>query len=463
MQIKLFHKLFLAMVITSFATLLLFAAATHWTMQRSFTRYLNDVRAERLEELAAAFAGYYRDTGDWSGLKVSPRAWRRELSIHFNGLHRPPAPGNGFSPVIARHGRPRFFVYDAERRPVIGHRPFSNRLHTLAIEVDDRTVGWIAMPPLRRAAAPPDRRFEKRQMQVMLNGALIAGLLSVVVAWFTARRLARPIRRIGDAARALAGGDFETRLASGGQDEIGKLAEDFNVLARTLHENDAARRRWIADISHELRTPLAIMHGELEAVRDGVRNNDERLVDSLRLETERMNRLIEDLYQLSRADIGAMDYRFEPTSLSALTTQAVSRFANRFEEAGLAYTYEIDPGVNLSADGARLTQMIENLLENCCRYVDRPGQVRVTLTRADDRALLHVEDSGPGVPESAREKIFDPLHRLEHSRNRRYGGAGLGLALCARIVDAHGGRIRARSSELGGLGIEVDLPCEGRR
>ena len=136
----------------------------------------------------------------------------------------------------------------------------------------------------------------------------------------------------------------------------------------------------------------------------------------------------------------------------------LARFAHRFGEAGLACQADLDPDLGARVDQARFTQLLENLCENCCRYVTSPGHIDVRLERVGTQARLTVADSGPGVGADDRARLFEPLHRAEPSRSRRHGGAGLGLALCQRIVQAHGGAITAATSAAGGLAIVVTLP-----
>ncbi|MEX2481322.1 MAG: ATP-binding protein [Gammaproteobacteria bacterium] len=469
---RLFHKLFAAIALASLASVVSFALGAQWYMQRSFVRYLNDERSARLEELAEELGLRYAEEGSWTSLSENPRAWRRLLFINA-GVKRDTdelgtaAADDGDDATTGRRPRSRamlrdplgrFTLYDAEREIVAGRIPFDAALQTRAIEVGGRTVGWLAIRPLSSPAGPRERRYARRQLYMMLIGSAVAAVLSLLCAWWLARRLVRPVRAIGSAAHELAAGRFDTRLPGLGGDEIGQLADDFNVLARTLAENETARRRWVADISHELRTPLAILHGEIEAVQDGIRPLDERLLQSLACETQRMQQLIDDLYQLARADIGAMEYTFERVALAPLAAATLQRFAHRFDEAGLALTQTLDAELTVMADRARLTQLLENLCENCCRYVNSPGQIAISLQRRGGDAVLVVADSGPGVAPEELERLFEPLHRTEGSRSRRFGGAGLGLALCQRIAHAHGGRITATQSALGGLALTLTIP-----
>jgi len=351
-------------------------------------------------------------------------------------------------------------LYDPAHRVIMGPLPWRDGLSTVAVRVDGRLVGWLGIPPIERPSAPREIRFLRHQAQAFAITAVLVCVLAALLAVLLARRLARPILAISATTRELAEGRYEARVAAPGGDEIGALARDVNQLARTLEDNERSRRRWIADISHELRTPLAILRGEVEAVRDGIRRCDQAFVDSLLDESERLARLVEDLYQLARADIGALDYRFASLDFAAVVDEALGHFAQRFADAGLLVQSALERPLAVHADRDRLRQLLENLCENCCRYVQRPGTVTVTLRRRDGHAELVVADSGPGVAADELAGLFEPLARAERSRSRDYGGAGLGLALCRRIATAHGGRIDAAVSPPGGLAVRLTLPLE---
>lgn len=476
MRLKLFHKLLAALVVATFASVALFAGTTYWYVGKTFLRFVNDERGVRLTALATDLGDIYRRDGGWEKLRAEPRAWRRLLAERRpqsppNALAAEPAGTESVTPPMMPRGAPsgpppRYHLrrpphptlYDARQQIVLGRTPFSNKLILKVITVDNQTVGWVGLPQLKRPDEPRELRYLRRQMEGFGIAAAIVIFLSLGVAIVMARRLAHPIMRISTTARALASGQYDARAQVRGQDEIGALADDVNQLARTLKENETARRRWIADISHELRTPLAIMQGEIEAVKDGLRSADGAFIESLREENLRLTRLVDDLYQLARADIGALEYEFERCSLAAIATEAINRYAHRFAEAGLEYAYEISPDVMIRADKRRLMQMIENVFENCCRYVHAPGRVRITLERNGNSALLAVDDSGPGVAGDDLAWLFEPLRRAENSRSREFGGSGLGLAISKRIAEAHGGEIAAARSPCGGLSVQMRLP-----
>jgi two-component system, OmpR family, sensor histidine kinase BaeS len=174
----------------------------------------------------------------------------------------------------------------------------------------------------------------------------------------------------------------------------------------------------------------------------------------------RLNRLVDDLYQLSMSDLGALTYRKEDLDLAELVTDALDSFRPEFAQKGISLTEDIATAgtTMVFGDHERLCQLFSNLLENSLKYTDEGGSLKVSLLCSGYRATVDIKDSAPGVPASDLDRLFERLYRVEASRNRAAGGAGLGLAICRNIVDAHAGTICAQPSPLGGLWISVMLP-----
>ncbi len=365
---------------------------------------------------------------------------------------RPP-PGPGLGPP-GPHG---ITLFDAARNRLIGPEPSPEGLRLVPVEVEGETVGWLGTPALPPPSSEAELRFLERQQQaLMLIGMitlLVAGIASSLLAW----RLLRPVKAVAAGARALAAGQFGSRVEVKGRDEIAGLAADFNHLAETLERNESARRRWIADISHELRTPLAVLRGEIEALQDGVRAATPENIASLHGEVQQLTKLVEDLYQLALSDLGALSYRMEGLTPAELVEEAVATFRNRFQEAGIALEPVIAPCGEIDGDRQRLSQLLHNLLENSLRYTDRGGRAVLRVAQREAEVVIELIDSAPGVPAERLERLFDPLYREEGSRNRARGGAGLGLAICRNIVEAHQGVIEALPSPFGGVRIRVRL------
>ncbi|HTP40244.1 MAG TPA: ATP-binding protein [Steroidobacteraceae bacterium] len=353
----------------------------------------------------------------------------------------------------------RMALLDDRRRFIVGIPRITADSTYRPVVASGRTVGWVVMVPFDRATSPGDLQFQRRQLLI----GWIIGLLAVLVAGLGAVALANafltPIHRIADATRRLTAGDFSARLPSKPGDEIDQLAADVNQLARTLQRTEQVRRSLMADISHELRTPLAILRGELEALEDGVRVSTPQTLQSLIAEVRTLSKLVDDIYDVSISDIGALNYRREELDLVPVLSTCVTAFRERFASRGLQAEFVCPvKELRVSADESRLQQLFNNLFENCVRHTARDGQVRISATTDERHAVIRVEDSGPGVAEDQIPKLFERFYRADESRNRRTGGAGLGLAICRNIVEAHNGAIDAGHSPLGGLSIEVRLP-----
>jgi len=201
-----------------------------------------------------------------------------------------------------------------------------------------------------------------------------------------------------------------------------------------------------------------VLRGEVQALQDGIRVPDERSFASLDAECGRLSALIDDLYQLALADAGALEYRFERLDLAELVGEVAEAQRPLCENDGLQLTLSIPAAPPVSGDAHRLSQLVDNLLANARRYTDAPGTVSVSLATQPGAVVLVVEDSAPGVAGEHLPRLFERLYRVESSRRRAAGGAGLGLAICKAIAEAHGGRIAAGHSPLGGLRVEVRLP-----
>jgi two-component system sensor histidine kinase BaeS len=358
----------------------------------------------------------------------------------------------------------RLLLVDADNRPVVGAAGIRDNATGIPIEVDGAVVGTLYLGRLPQLRGATDVAFAREQ----LRNALVAGVailaFALLLAFALARWLLEPVRELAAGTRALAAGDYGRRVGDKRRDELGALAQDFNHLAVTLEQHRDARRRWGADIAHELRTPLSVMRGEIQALQDGIREVTPEALHSLHSECEQMGNLIEDLYQLALADAGALEYRFGPVDLAGLLNETLVAQGHSFKDAGLELETHIGDVPLIRGDARRLEQLIDNLLANCRRYTDAPGRVRVELRALDGRVQLLVEDTAPNVPDTSLPRIFDRLYRVDASRNRAAGGAGLGLAICKAIVEAHGGSIEARHSALGGLCILVGFAeAEGIR
>lgn len=474
MKIRIQYRLFLALVAASGLAVIGMLIIMQWSLERGFLRYVNTLEKARFERLAEGLTQVYAEEGSWAFLENDPA---RLLTIMAATLPEEMVDPNRREHQARRlpppdHPPPRFdpffegrvFLLDGERRPVFGPKVVPTDVDFTALVSKDETIGYLGLLPKRRISDAHQSRFVKQQK---LAFALVGGLVLVVSGLFSlplAKRLVRPIRTLAAATRRLAGGEYTTRVPVATSDELGQLACDFNALALTLEHNEQARRQWVADISHELRTPLAILRGEIEALQDGVRPATPETIRSLHAEALRLSRLVDDLYQLSLSDIGGLTYRKEMVDPVALLAQVLETIRPDFDLKRIAVSSVIPEGgpIQVFADPERLRQLFGNLLDNTLKYTEAGGKLELTTEFSRARVLIHLQDSAPGAPEHALGKLFDRLYRVEGSRSRSTGGAGLGLAICKTIVEAHEGTITAQPSPLGGLWVTITLPVAGK-
>ena len=356
-------------------------------------------------------------------------------------------------------------MFDANENWVAGPQPnLADSEFRQPIEVDAAIVGWLTTQPIRQLQAMRDVNFLQQQSRAFSMIALLMLLTVAVLAYFLARHLTRPLTNLTQFVQHLASGNYASQLPVQGRDEIADLTTNVNALANALQDSLHARQRWVADISHELRTPLAILQGEIEALRDGVRQPGPKTIESLHTEVLQLGRLVDDLHDLSLSDAGALTYQFRPTDIGALMARCLSNFTLRFEQHGLSsqFTDAARPIIVLG-DERRLEQLFSNLLENSVRYTDAPGTIKVQLQASADTVVIEIADSAPSVSPPICARLFERFYRPDDARSRASGGSGLGLAIASNIVQAHQGRISAAPSSLGGLAITIELPVSSHR
>ncbi|ASK95168.1 sensor histidine kinase efflux regulator BaeS [Xanthomonas campestris pv. merremiae] len=455
MKLGITAKLFLAILAACVAVLLINGIAVQAFVKRQFLDYLNEQGVERMQETLPRVRAEYARRGNWEFVRDNPDAW-----FVLMRPERGPGPPREAPPISDQTGAVfRFALLDQDYTPVIGNPDVGRHDILRPVVVGGRTVGWMAMLPFQKALAAADARFYAAQQRAWwaIGGACL--LVAAVLGWLLSRTLLRRLRGLTHATHLLAAGDYATRIDAAARDELGQLARDFNLLAQALEHNERARRDFMADISHELRTPLAVLRAELEALQDGIRPMTPNSLGSLHQQVGQLGKLIEDLYDVSLTDVGALAYRRAPVDLAVILATVLDGLRARFAAAQLQVQAQVDAGpLQVDGDERRLQQLLGNLLENTLRYTDAGGTVQVRCVRRGAVLELVVEDSAPGVDADKRARLFERFYRTEASRNRTSGGSGLGLAICRNIAEAHGGSIHAEASALGGLRMVLHLP-----
>lgn len=465
------HQLSLLLVATALVTGAAVAGLVGWNLRAGFSDYLQAQDAEHLARLAEAAE---RDLAERGGL---PPDWRPALRLWLEAARgaadgEPGAgPGRGLSerrgPLRrdpANFGGRLVLLAADGATPLVGRREAVERPgQSLPVRVGGQTVVVLRLAERAGPVEGVDASFLRRQyvgLGAVLGGVLV---LALVLARLLAVRWARPLADAQVAARRIAAGEFDVRLPApraGGASEIADLHGDINAMAGALFRLETSRQRWIAELAHELRTPLAVLRGEVEALADGIRPLGPAAVASLQEEVRRLSRLVEDFHLLATSDLRALPCEFEVVAPAALLQSAADRAAPRAQAQGLALEVQLPALPAARWDAVRISQLLDNLLENSLRYTSAPGRVRLSAQALEAAVVMRLEDSPPGVPEGDLERLFDPLYRADPSRSRAFGGAGLGLSIARAIAQAHGGRLRAAVSPLGGLAMVLTLPLD---
>ena len=288
--------------------------------------------------------------------------------------------------------------------------------------------------------------YDQSVTQVVVGAAVVAIAAALVIAVVLARMLARPLAEVGTAARRVAEGDYAARVPREGPEELRSVADSFNQMAGALADQERMRRDFIANAAHELRTPLTNLQGYLEALRDGVIEGDAATYESLREEVDRLVRLSRSLDALAEGeDVGGPP--MVDLDLAAHIRSALALAMPTLERAGLELQVDVPDHLAARADPDHLAQVLANLLSNAARYTPRGGRVTVRAERRPADVLVSVVNTGDGIPADDLPRVFERFYRVEKSRDRAHGGAGIGLAIVKQLVEGAGGRVGAESAE----------------
>jgi two-component system sensor histidine kinase BaeS len=460
---KLYPKILLTFGLIIVVAVLAVAVAIGRRAEVEFRTY-NTLYSQRAEMTAEALIAYYEAHHGWDGLQD------QITTLTPGGRRGAGGPGAGQNAGQATAAGWDYRVADASTRivadvtgPPSGSLSTAETRYARPLELDGEIIGYIALNAPMPLDAPA-QQFVAALRGAVWFGAAVAMALALVTAGLLARGIVAPVRSLTRAAQRIAAGNLETRASVGGSDEIGTLAQTFNAMAAHLEQTEAARRAQMADISHELRNPLAILQGSLEALADEIyRPTPENLQPALD-QVRTLNRLVEDLHTLALTEAGALRLERQPVDVDALITRISETFQGTFTSHGLtlhldeSQSGETGASLTVMADVDRLTQVIQNILQNALRYVPAGGTITMTAKGEDDGVAVRIADNGPGLPESQMPHLFERFWRGDPSRSRETGGSGLGLTIARRIVEAHGGHIEAAPTPGGGLTLRLWLP-----
>jgi len=453
LSLRIFVSFFAAMLVIGAGAILI----TWWVFAERQDDNVTTLRDAAGRAAAALAAGGRPALADWLRADAGQRRGRPLLVIDDRGeelLGRPLPPRFGSTRWAALplelDGAPGVTLLPPERLPVL-------------VAADGARYRLLLPPRRPRGFAPPFVLPDARGPLLLLAIAVTA-----LVSFALARSITRPIGDLHRATQALAAGELQTRVAAstrGRRDELGRLAASFDAMAARLATLIEVREQLLRDVSHELRSPLARMRLATGLARQQGADVPRQL-ERLEGEIERLDELIGRVLDVARLDSGSGAISPERLDLVELVERlaADARFEAEASGRRVEWTAPAQP-LQIEADPAWVAAAIENVVRNALRHTPEGTAVSIDLQLGPEGgARLAVTDAGPGVPDEELRRIFEPFHRVAASRDRASGGAGLGLAIAARVLQAHGGSIEAQNrrpapgAPAGGLAITLRLP-----
>ncbi len=441
------RRLAAGFALVGLAGAVLTAVLVNLAFSSRFDAYLAEQRTIREDALIAVLASGYSRTGGWDDDRLSAltptliMAGSQVTVRDLTGARVWSLADQQVDDELAMH------------RSMMGTGALAG-VRTRPVVQAGQMIGSAELSVPVGALPAADQALRDSVNRLLAAGSLAAAAAALVVGIAVARRTARPVGDLTAAATAWTGGQRTARVPVRRSDELGQLATTFNALADTVAREDVVRSQFTASIAHELRTPLAVLRSQLEGAQDGVVATDDRLLASLHDESLRLTRLVEDLEALTAADAAGFALRLEPVRLDRLIERALDAAGPRLRDQGLCVQTSLEDVV-IPGDEARLRQVLDNLLGNALKYVPVGGTVTVRVAWEGRGAVVQVADDGPGFDEGGGDEVFT---RFVRGRDVTASGSGIGLAVVAELVRAHGGTCHAGTSFLGGALVTLHLP-----
>jgi two-component system sensor histidine kinase GlrK len=308
-----------------------------------------------------------------------------------------------------------------------------------------------AMKDQVAAAADTGKKAERISWIV----GVFSVLLGVFVFGLIVRSITDPLRRLTQGTRAISKGQFWHRIPAHGKDEFAELARDFNAMTERLGELDKMKREFVSHVSHDLKAPLAsirqIMHLLLEQIPGPLNQQQHDLIRLSYNSAERLAAMVGNLLDVSRMEAGSMEYQMSANDVIALIKSVTDEFDIQARDKGIQLQLEcVESAVFAECDRDRIIQVVGNLYENALKFSPRDANIVTRVRRVKSEIVISVSDSGPGVPDGHKERIFHKFHQVKHGKKVAGQGVGLGLAICKTIVEAHHGQIWVEDNPNGG-------------
>ncbi len=484
MRLRLSQKFTLIMLGTVFLSAALSAVLISRSTRSIFIELVRENDVQTAMILAENFAGYYELNGKWEGVEgiIEGMRFGRQpapmpgMMRGMNPNRMGPANRQTMPGTLQGEQRPplRILLTDQEGRVVLDNleKNVPERIARSVLEdgvpvrTGDNAVGYLFVQSMIDPVMGPFLSgFLSRIYRSIILSMLIVGVLAPLIGIFLMRHITVPLRHLTTAAGEVARGSYsisKTHAVLNVQrsDEIGDLARSFQYMTGEIRAADEWKRALIDDTAHELRTPVSLLQGNIEMMLEGIYPSDREHLEMLHNETMVLNRLVKEMQDLANAEAGMTSYTFESLDITELVHGVVQGNLPATDRKRLSLrTVLPSQEVPVRADRQKLIQVLNNVLRNAVRYTPPEGEILIEMeTDSVGSLVLAVEDSGIGIPDEEREKIFQRFYRINHDRNRETGGSGLGLAIAREIVRQHDGDIRAVDPRhLQGARIEIEI------
>ncbi len=455
-------QLSLSILLTLLITIGLIGLLSNWIMNREFEKYITGLGQERRENIVDDLSRQY---------DRFKRSWKLDYvhAIGMNSLY------DGY--IIKLYDAGGNMVWDAENHDMSLCGQIMNEIsarmeergteggfvdHTYELHQNGKKVGTVSIKyygPFFMNEA--DFNFINVMNTVLLVIGILSSACSVVIGCLLARRISRPVTKTAYIAKQISKGNYNIRFEPGTKiRELDDLADAINHLSDALGNQEKLRKQMTADVAHELRTPLTALGSHLEAMIEGLWEPTPERLKSCHEEVKRLGTLVQDLGQLAKIEDENLVLNKSRTDLLEVVHTVSDTMKGEITKKNLTLSIEGNQ-VFAQADKNRFSQVITNLLSNAVKYTPEGGTIQIQVCETDRFGIVKIKDTGIGIPEKELPLIFERFYRTDKSRNRKSGGAGIGLAIVRSIVTAHGGTVTAESVQEQGSCFTVSIPKEG--
>jgi signal transduction histidine kinase len=477
-------RLFLTFSIVMLITILVLGFVLQSNTQTTITTFAQQGGFLGADRIVQELEDYYQENGSWTGVEaLVSTSLHTGTGTNGEGASQGQGSGQGMGMGQQNRGENAGLM---SGQGMVGQFTLANQngvvlfsedpnlpttlssdilQNAIAIEVNQQLVGYLV--PETSVLDLTDiirSNLSDALNQSLLPTAIIASAVALLLALVSATVLMRPVHQLTDAARKLAEGDLSQRVPVSGGKELKQLGQTFNQMASSLEQSQIARKAMTADIAHELRTPLSVQRANLEALQDGVYPFTLENLEPIIQQNILLNQLVEDLRTLALTDTETLSLIRSETDPEEFFRQICENFSSHFQSRQIGLTFQtvgdLSSCPRINIDRSRVTQVVNNLLQNAYRHTPDGGNVKMSLGCGADQVTLTIHDSGQGIPEEALPMIFDRFYRADQSRARDYGGAGLGLTIARRLSEAHHGTLSAANHPEGGAVFTLTLPAE---